>query len=101
MQFIIHVPELQAPKEGYNKIVLAFKDDVGSAVSKCAYTDAIILSKAAKILRRDMLNHKIPDNETYNMDSIDKSVPPFLLDFVDLIEHGVDIKSQIRSGAKR
>ena len=56
MKFIIHVPELQAQKEGYNKIVLAFKDHVGHAVSKCAYTYAI--SKAAKILRRDMPNVK-------------------------------------------
>ena len=54
MKGIIHVPELKAQKEGYNKILLAFKDHVGHAVSKCVYTDAIILSKAAKILRRDM-----------------------------------------------
>ena len=74
------LPELEAHKKGRD-IQLMFQDDIVDALSEtCAYSDAIILSKAAKILRRDMLDHKVLRDGTYNMDSTQKAVPPSLLD---------------------
>ena len=95
------LPELEA----HNKrryVLLAFQDDVGLALSdSCAYCDAIILSKAAKIPRRQMLDRKIVADGTYNMDSTEEAVPPSLLQFVGMVEHGADIKSQLRFGAPK
>lgn len=81
---------------------MAFQDDVGFALSEsCGYSDAIILSKAAKILRSDMLDHKNLNDGTYNMGSTEEVVPPSLLEFVGMVEHGADIKSQLRFGASK
>ena len=52
------MPELEAHQKGRN-VLLAFHKDVGSTLSQaCEYTEAIILAKAAKIIRRNMLDHK-------------------------------------------
>lgn len=90
------LPELEAHKKGRD-VLLAFQDEVALALSEsCAYSDAIILSKAAKILRRHMLDHTILTDGTYNMNSTEEVVPPSLLQFVGMVEHGADIKSQLR-----
>ena len=65
------------------------------------YSDAIILAKAAKILRRHMPGHKSTFDGTFNMDSSEDAVPPSLLQFVGMVEHGADIKSQLRFGASK
>ncbi len=75
------LPELEAQKKGRN-VLLAFQDDVGLALSEsCAYCDAIILSKAAKVLRCHMLDHKILADGilVYNMDSTEYYAPSSLL----------------------
>ena len=85
------IPELEEHKKGRHSL-LAFRDHVGFTLSvSCAYFDAIILSKAAKIRRRDMLDHNILHDGSCNVNS--KPFPPSLLEFVGLIEHGTDIKS--------
>ena len=59
---------------------MAFRDDVGFTLStSCAYSDAIILSKAAKIPRRDIFDDNFLNNGSYNINCIEKSVPPSLL----------------------
>ena len=95
------LPELEAHKKGRD-VLLAFQDDVGLTLSEsCVYSDAIVLSKAAKILRRHMLDHKILVDGTYNMDCTEEAIPPSLLQFVGMVEHGADIKSQLRFGASK
>ena len=95
------LPELEAHKKGRD-VLLAFQDDVGVALSdSCDYSDAIILAKAAKILRRHMPGHKSTVDGTFNMDSSADAVPPSLLQFVGMVEHGADIKSQLRFGASK
>jgi hypothetical protein len=48
-----------------------------------------------------MLSHKWALEKTLNGDSIEEAVPASLLEFVCMLEHGADIKSQIRYGASK
>ncbi len=48
-----------------------------------------------------MLDHKILADGIYNIDSTEECVPSFLLQFVGMVEHGADIKSQLRFGAPK
>ena len=63
------------------------------------YSEAISLGKAANILRRHMLNHKSKFCGTYHEGCIQQAIPPTGLQFVAMLEHGADIKSQLRFGA--
>ena len=100
-RLLAEVPELEAHKQGIN-VLLAFKSDVGSALSQaCEYDDAMILGKAAKILRTQMLNHKASFDGTFHEGCIEEAVPSSLLQFVGMIEHGADIKSQLSFGASK
>ena len=57
-RILAHIPELKAYKEG-REVLLAFDSDMGYAIHKFCDEDydseAICLAKAAKIVRRDML----------------------------------------------
>ena len=95
------IPELESHRKGRD-VLLAFKKDIGPILSQASdYSDAIILSKAASILRSQMLNHKSKFNGNFDEQCIDDSVPPILQQFVSMIEHGADIKSQLRFGASK
>ncbi|KAK5852481.1 hypothetical protein PBY51_023946 [Eleginops maclovinus] len=59
------------------------------------------LAKAAKILRRHMLDHKFFFDGTFHEGCFEDAIPPSLLQFVGMIEHGADIKSQLRFGASK
>ena len=48
-----------------------------------------------------MINHKSKFNGNFDEQCIDDSISPKLLQFVCMIEHGVDIKSQLRFGASK
>ena len=83
------LPELEAHKKGRN-VLLAFQDDMDFALSaSCDYSNAIILAKAAKMLRHHMLGHTSTFHATFNMDSSEDA----LLQFVGMVEHGADIKT--------
>ena len=59
---------------------------------------AIHLAKAAGIIRREMLQHKVHhENVTY--EHPENSVPAKLLQFVAMEDHGADIMSQQEHGA--
>lgn len=95
------IPGLEAHKKGRD-ILLAFKEDIGEALSQAIdYSEALIVTKAAKILRKHMVEHKMPFQESFNYNSIEDSMPPLLVQFVCMIEHGADIKSQLRFGASK
>ena len=93
------IPELEAHKQGRD-VLLAFQSDIGLALSKAfEYKDLSSLGKAAKIFRRHMLDHKSIFDGTFDDGCVDDAVPPSLLQFVGMVEHEADIKSQLRFGA--
>ena len=56
-QLIAQMPELESHRKGRD-LLLAFKKDIGPVIPQASdYSDAIILSKAARILRNQMINH--------------------------------------------
>ena len=48
-----------------------------------------------------MLSHKWTFEKTLEGSNIEEAIPPSLLPFVCMIEHGADIKSQIKHGATK
>ena len=100
-KLLAEIPELAAHKQGKH-VLLAFQKDVGLALSQASdYSETIILGKAAKILRRHMLDHKSTFDGTFHEGCIEQAIPPSLLQFVGMVEHGADIKSQLRFGASK
>ena len=55
------------------------------------------LAKAASILHRKMLSHKPNSDVTFHNGCIEEGIPPSLLEFVCIIEHGAGIKSHSKS----
>ena len=70
-------------------------------VDKHSTSDVIHLAKAASIICGEMLAHKWNLEKTLQGDAIEESVPASLLEFVCMLEHGADIKSQLRYGASK
>ena len=100
-KLMAQMPELESHRKGRG-VLLAFKEDIGPVLSQASdYSDAIILSKAASFLRNQIINHKSKFNGNFDEQCIDDSIPPILLQFVCMIEHGADIKSQLRFGASK
>ena len=98
-QLLFHIPKLQAHRQGRD-VLLAFENDVGSILSQASkYGEAIHLAKAAGIIRRDMLHQKSNFGSSFHDTDLEQAVPPSLLQFVCMIEHGADIKSQLQQGA--
>ena len=100
-KLMAQMPELESHRKGRD-VLLAFKEDIGPVLSQASdYSDAIILSKAASFLRNQIIKHKSKFNGNFDEQCIDDSIPPILLQFVCMIEHGADIKSQLRFGASK
>jgi hypothetical protein len=96
---LAEIPELEAHKSG-REVLLSFKKDIGPVLSGAScYTDALLLEKAAKILRKDMINHKFTFDDHLNEVTVDKAVPSSLVEFVCIIEHGIDVKTQLEIGS--
>ena len=57
--------------------------------------------KAAKILQRHMINHEFKFDGRIHKGCVEDAIQISLLEFVCMIEHGVDIKSQLRFGASK
>ena len=57
--------------------------------------------KAAKILRRHMVDHEFKFDGQFHKGCVEDASPLSLLEFVCMIEHGVDIKSQLSFGASK
>ena len=100
-KLLAEIPELEAHKSGRD-ILLAFQKDVGFVLSQASnYSEAIIHGKAANILRRHMIDHEFKFDSRFHKGCVENAIPPSLLEFVCMIEHGVDIKSQLRFGASK
>ena len=53
------------------------------------------------MIRREMLQHKSQWNGTFHDGCLEDAVPSSLLQFICMIEHGADIKSQLQHGASK
>ena len=76
------VPGLQAHVEGRN-ILLMFEEDVGhgihAACNQTMESDAVILTKAAEIVRRDMFDNRYEFNGSFQEDCQKECVPNNLM----------------------
>ena len=92
-RILAQIPDLQAHKEGRDAL-LAFDKDIACALQQATKTlssddDAIILSKAAEIIRRDINNHKLTEFDgTFGENCQQKSLPPSLLTTMSMITTG-------------
>ena len=94
------IPELQAHKKGRG-VLLAFQKDVALSLSKASeYSDALVMAKAAKVLRRYILDHQSKFDGKFPEGCVKDAITP-ILQFVGMVEHGADIKSQLRFGASK
>ncbi|CAE1257574.1 unnamed protein product [Acanthosepion pharaonis] len=97
-QLLARIPELESHKKG-RYVLLAFKADIGPVLHEASqYSNALHLSKAANILRKEMLQHKTKFSSELKDGFGEEAIPPALLQFVCSIEHGVDIKSHLMHG---
>ena len=89
--------EMEAHSQG-NKVILAFKDDVGSALrNKCninADGDAVHLARAAKMVRK-MFKMKMRFNGSFDARCQEESVPVSLLALISMVLNGPNIESQL------
>ena len=70
--------------------------DIGAFMVETSKTcDAINLAKSAAIIRKEMLPQKWTFEKTLEGSNIEEAIPPSLVQFICMIEHGADIKSQI------
>ena len=92
---LLNFPELEAY---HQYVLLAFHGDIAMFMEQASKTsEAVQLSKAASLLRKDMLSHKWNFDNTNSNQPTDQSVPPSLLEFVSMIEHGAE-NGALKSG---
>ncbi|XP_066978932.1 uncharacterized protein [Macrobrachium rosenbergii] len=90
------VAQLEDAEKG-REIWLAYEGKVGEALPMaCDYNEALIVAKAAKILKRQVLEHETEFDETLIVDIRGESEPPSLLEFVSALQNSGDIKSQLK-----
>jgi len=100
-RILVHFPDMQAHKQGRD-VYLAFQDDIALAMNKAYNTnyddEAIILAKAANIVRRD-INRKGESQFSGEFTSMcqELSVPQSLSTLVAMVLDGPNIASQSSS----
>jgi hypothetical protein len=78
---LAEIPGLEARKQGRD-VILAFQKDIQLILSEASdYSDAIALAKAAKVLRKHMLQHKSAFDETFYEGCVEDAVPPTVVFF--------------------
>jgi hypothetical protein len=99
-RILAQIPDLQSHKEGRD-VFLAFDKDIAlvlqqaSKSSNC-YDEAIILAKAAQIIRRDIEKSKLPEfNGTFDESCQQNCLPQSLIRMVSMILSGSNHSSTI------
>ncbi|KAK3104423.1 hypothetical protein FSP39_001776 [Pinctada imbricata] len=91
------LPDLEAHNQGRD-VVLVFRSDIGEVLKYATKIDfddeGMILSKAASIVRRDMLASKSNFNGTFDTECQKDAVPESLTSLVRMILGGSNIKTQ-------
>lgn len=100
-QLLLRIPELEAHRKGRD-VIFAFRSDVGEILADASkYSEAIHIAKAAEIIRKEMLNQTTKFSNIFQNNAIEEAVPTSLLQFVCMVEHGANIKSQLSSSARK
>ena len=96
-KLLTEIPELEAHKKWIG-ILLAFQKDVALSLSKASeHSDALVMAKAAKVLRRHILDHQSKFGGIFPGGCVKDAIPPILLQFVgmELISnHSCDLGPQ-------
>lgn len=96
-RIIAAVPDLQAHKQGRD-VLLIFNEDVGGALKQATTRnyddDAMILSKAAQIVRKDMMKSHYIFQGSFEIGCQQKSVPQSLKTLIGMILGGPNIQTQ-------
>ncbi len=97
-RILAHFEDMKAYREGRD-LYLAFDEDIGLALkiaSKADYDDeAVILSQAANILRKDIFGmERSKFTGTFEKDCQQSSVPQSLSSFVGMLMGGANIETQ-------
>ena len=100
-ELLDRLPELQAHKKG-GVVFLIFKADVGLALLKASeITGALHVSKAADIIRSDILERSMKFEGSFEENCMETSVQQSLIGLVSMIEHSPDIETQIETEANK
>ena len=98
-----YFPGLEEHKKGRD-ILLAFNQDVGAALHKACEQDAdndgVHLTKAANIIRRDILKMKTNFSGSFDTHCQEKSVPNSLVALISMILNGPNIQEQSSNSSK-
>ena len=91
-----HLPQLEAHKSNH-EVVLSFKEDIGEALlhacRQSSDNDAVILMRAAQIVRKDILQKQYQFNGSLVNESYNNS-PPSLAALMEMILAGTNIQKQ-------
>ena len=98
-QVLANFPELKAHEEGRD-ILIVLDEDVGRSIRQTSAleseAEAVILARAARILRRDILQHRNPPFEgSFPNGCQEKSVPSTLVSFFQWLLTILDLKTKI------
>ena len=101
-RILLNIPDIQAHAQG-KYIILAFESDIGQAIKracdKSCDSEALILAKAANIVRKELFEMRASAEEfngTFSDDCQSSSVPPSLTALVSMVHEGPSIKNQTR-----
>ncbi|CAC5413305.1 unnamed protein product [Mytilus coruscus] len=87
------MPELEAHTKGRD-VLLMFEKDIGPAIAfACDYNDTMHMAKTSEMILCQLATKKTTFSGSLVSEDIDVSIPPPLLQFLKMIEHGPDIKS--------
>ena len=102
-RILSQIPDIEAYKQGRD-VFFAFRKDLGLVLQKshdACDEDAIHLSKAASIVRKDMLAMKYNfDDGSFDRNCQAESVPASLVSLVNMILYGPNIETQARNSSK-
>ena len=97
-QILSHFPEAQAQSDGKNGFLVfekGMQQIMKNATNSSFEDDAITLSKAARIIREDILNSNVAEfNGSFNADCQQQSVPTNVKYFVSMLLNGCTIEDQ-------
>ncbi|CAE1259085.1 unnamed protein product [Acanthosepion pharaonis] len=83
-QLFARIPEIEAHKKGRD-VLIAFKADTGPVLHEASqYSNALHLSKAADILRKEMLQHKTKFSSELKDGFGEEAIPPALLQVLEI-----------------
>lgn len=95
-KILSYIPQLEAYNEGRNVLFVA-SENVGKSLRRSCQlgdeSEAVLLSRAANIIRQDMLRKKCePFSGSFTEDCQENSVPQSLLMLISMILYGTSIK---------